>query len=83
MSIGTAEYIRFYIYRDCPAYSFPPCVYGHNACSCTDEAGGPCINEAEADNDQSVNVFEASRIIDSVYVKNNDNYELLIIDDEN
>ena len=82
MTIGTAEYIRHHVYRDCPYYSFPRCEYGHNACSCTDEAGGPCINELEAENDQRVDVHQAARIIDAIYVKNNDNYTLLIEDEE-
>jgi len=82
MTAGTAEYIRHHVYRDCPYYSFPPCKYGHTMCSCTDEAGGPCSDELEAENDQSVDVFYAARIIDAIYVKNNDNYELVLWDEE-
>ena len=41
-----------------------------------------CIAELEAENDQRVDVYQAARIIDAIYVKNNDNYELLIEDEE-
>ena len=77
MTIGTAEYIRHHVYRDCPYYSFPRCEYGHNACSCTHEEGGPCIDELEAENDQRVDVFYAARIIDAIQVENNKLYTLV------
>ena len=77
MTIGTAEYIRHHVYRDCPCYSFPRCEYGHNACSCTNEAGGPCIAELEAENDQRVDVYQAARIIDAIQVENNKLYTLV------
>jgi hypothetical protein len=77
MTIGTAEYIRYHVHRDCPSYSFPRCEYGHNACSCTHEAGGPCIDELEAENDQRVDVFYAARIIDAIQVENNKLYTLV------
>jgi len=51
-------------------------------CSCTDQEGGPCSDELEAENDQRVDVYYAARIIDAIYVKNNDNYTLLIEDEE-
>ena len=77
MTIGTAEYIRHHVYRDCPNYSFPRCEYGHNACSCTNEFGGPCIDELEAENDQRVDVHQAARIIDAIQVENNKLYTLV------
>lgn len=66
MTIGTAEYIRFHINRDYPEYQFFPCKEGHPGCSCTDKKGGECIAELEAENDQRVDVRNASHIIDRI-----------------
>lgn len=77
MTIGTAEYIRDHVYRDCPAYSFHRCKHGHLECSSTDKEGGPCMDELEAENDQRIDVFYAARIIDAIYVEANPHYTLV------
>ena len=66
MTIGTAEYIRFHINRDYPEYAFYPCKEGHPGCSCTDAKGGECIAELEAENDQRVDIKNATHIIDRI-----------------
>ena len=77
MTIGTAEYIREHVYRDCPHYSFQPCVHGHLGCSSTDKEGGPCMDELEAENNQRIDVLYAAGIIDAIYMEANPHYTLV------
>ena len=69
VTYGTAEYIRVHIYRDAPDYMFHYCCEGHNGCSANHLVGGACIEQLEADCDHSVNVFQAARIIDSIFTE--------------
>lgn len=66
MTYGTAEYIREHVWEECPDYSFPRCEYGHTGCSCTDEEGGWCIDEVEAEADHRINLRMATGIINNI-----------------
>ena len=77
MTIGTAEYIRDHVHRDCPNYSFQRCEHGHLGCSSTDKEGGPCMDELEAESNQRIDVFYAARIIEAIYIEANPDYTLV------
>ena len=66
MTYGTAEYIRIHVWEDMPEYAFPECENGHPGCSCTNLAGGKCIEDAEEECNHSVAVFAASKVIDAI-----------------
>ena len=69
VTYGTAEYIRFHVNEQAPEYMFHPCCEGHTGCSANHLEGGPCIEQLEADCDHTVNVFQAARIIDSIFTE--------------
>ena len=66
MTYGTAEYIRIHVWEEMPEYTFPECENGHPGCSCTNLAGGKCIEDAEAECDDRVYVLAASKVINAI-----------------
>jgi hypothetical protein len=66
MTYGTAEYIRIHVWEEKPGYTFPKCENGHPGCSCTNLAGGKCIEDVEAECNDRVYVLAASKVIDAI-----------------